>query len=495
MAKPMLADETLLPGTRLDSDLTSRELANAMPMGLALVDPGGVILFANTELERMTGHAEGALSGANVDMLLPAHLRQRHVTDRLAYVRAPSQRSMGAGRDLYACRADGSEFPVEIGLKPTTFNGQSVTLATVIDVTARRDTEAAFRSIFEAAPYGMILADGSGKIAHSNTQLDAMFGYETGELTGQPIEILLPHRFHAGHVAMRNGYIANPEQRVMGKGRDLTGRRKDGMEFPLEIGLTHVVTSQGRMSCASVVDITERNRAELQLREASAQLEEFTHVASHDLRSPVRGIANLIEFIGEDYGEEAPEPVRRNLQRMADRIGGMERLIDDLLTYARAGRRVAQVETIDLGTIVREVIELQAPDDSVSINISLPDETFEGARTPLTTVIRNLLSNAIKHHDRAEKNINIRAHMAGNHCILDVTDDGPGIPQAAQKRAFRLFQTLSTSERKGTGLGLAVVQRLVEGHGGTITLSSRDGERGCQFSVAWPRYMRSDLDE
>jgi signal transduction histidine kinase len=157
-------------------------------------------------------------------------------------------------------------------------------------------------------------------------------------LIGQPIEILLPHRDRAHHVALRDGFIKEPEVRPMGLGRDLAGRRRDGMEVPVEIALTYVDTPQGRLTCALVIDITTRKRAELRLREANIQLEEFTHVASHDLRSPLRGIANLIEFIEEDYGELAPPEVRRNLGRMADRVAAMERLIDDLLTYARAGR-------------------------------------------------------------------------------------------------------------------------------------------------------------
>jgi PAS domain S-box-containing protein len=357
------------------------------------------------------------------------------------------------------------------------------------------DMDSAFRALFESAPCGLILLNETGRIVQINQRLQEIFDYAPEELLGHPIEILLPHRERAHHVGLRDGFIKDPSVRPMGLGRDLAGRRKDGMEIPVEIALTFVDVPQGRLTCALVIDITMRKRAELRLREANVQLEEFTHVASHDLRSPLRGIANLIEFIEEDYGQSAPPEVRRNLNRMADRISAMERLIDDLLTYARAGRRTLKTEAVDLGAIVREVIDLEAPGEGVTITTDIALDDFDGVRVPITTVLRNLLSNAIKHHDKHDKNILIRARAEGNMCVIDVRDDGPGIAEASQARAFRLFQTVSNSGRSNSGLGLAVAKRLVEAHGGNIELMSDDGHRGCHFRVYWPRFARSDLDD
>jgi PAS domain S-box-containing protein len=357
-----------------------------------------------------------------------------------------------------------------------------------IDITA-------FRAVFDHAPCGMVLIDAGGVIASVNARLCDMFAYQPDMLIGRKIERLLPKRFHSSHVAYRREYTASPSPRIMGNGRDVTGQRSDGVEFPLEIGLTTIETATGKLSCASIVDITERKRTELKLREANALLEEFTYVASHDLRSPLRGIAHLIDFIREDYGDTAPASVLRNMDRMGERIQGMESLISDLLSYARAGRRCSKIEPIFLRALVEETLELEAISSHTHVDIAVPEESFEGAKTPLTTVMRNLISNSIKHHDLSEHRISISAHFENNMCVLDVTDDGPGIAEAAQRRMFRLFQTLNVSERKGSGLGLAVVQRLVEGHGGTIRILSRDGERGCTFRVVWPRFVRSDLDD
>lgn len=365
---------------------------------------------------------------------------------------------------------------------------------TAVDFQAS-DMDSAFRALFASSPCGLILLNDKGRIVEVNERLEKIFDYSAKELIGQPIEILLPHRDRAHHVALRDGFIKEPEVRPMGLGRDLAGRRRDGMEVPVEVALTYVDTPQGRLTCALVIDITTRKRAELRLREANVQLEEFTHVASHDLRSPLRGIANLIEFIEEDYGELAPPEVRRNLGRMADRVAAMERLIDDLLTYARAGRRTIKTEPIDLNAIVQEVIDMEATGEGVHIEVDVDCESFDGVRVPITTVLRNLVSNAIKHHDKDEKNIQIRCRAEGNMCVIDVRDDGPGIAEVAQKRAFRLFQTVSSAGRGNSGLGLAVAKRLVEAHGGNIELMSDDGRRGCHFRIYWPRFARSDLDD
>ena len=473
------------------SDAT--HLANAIPVGIAVADLSGKLLFVNTELERMTGHGPGALLGRSVDVLLPERNRAGHVAERAAYVREPTTRHMGVGRELFALRADGSEFPVEVGLRPMDVAGGKAILASVIDVSQRRQLESGFRAVVEAAPYGMLLTDTRGIITMTNGRLNTMFGYAGAELLGQPIEMLLPRRQRQAHVAERDAYARSPTPRVMGSGRDLTGRRKDGIEIPVEIALSSVTTAAGRMSLAAVVDITQRKRAELKLSEANAQLEEFVYVASHDLRSPIRAIASLVDFIREDYGEISPPPLLRNLERMNQRVKRMEGLIEDLLVYAGASKRSVKIEPIDLPALIEDVLELDPLPSGMKLELDIDVPIFNGAKTPLTTVLRNLYNNAIKHHDRPGGCIKVYARETGEHCIIDVVDDGPGIPEAAQERVFRLFQTLMASDGKGSGLGLALVQRLVEGHGGRIELLSADGERGCTFRVWWPCFMRSDL--
>ncbi len=351
-----------------------------------------------------------------------------------------------------------------------------------------------FRRIIEASPYGKVMVNTEGKIVLANAQLNRLFGYEPDELLGQPIEILLPERYREGHPKFREGYHAKPELRTMGAGRDLTALHKDGREFPVEIGLNPLETEQGMMIIAAVTDITVRKKLELELKQANTNLEEFTAVASHDLKSPLRGIADLVLFITEDLGDNIHPDIQHNLDRIGVRIRRMERLITDLLSYSRAGRAATELTLIHPKELIDALVEMQAPPSGFEIVITNSSAPFRAVQTPLETVLRNLISNAIKHHDRSEGRIEIKVEEAGSYCIFTVTDDGPGIPQVAHERVFKLFQTLATKKDDSSGIGLAVTKRMVECHGGRIILESTDGVRGSTFKFWWPRFARRDLD-
>ncbi len=462
------------------------EIANAVPVGVAITNSQGAFYFVNAELVRMTGYQEEDLLGKPVDLLLAERFRSGLEAQREGYNADVIQRYMGIGRELFARRRDGSEFPVEMGLRPMETTAGLMTVVSMIDVSDRRRLETSFRAMMDVAPYGMLMIDEAGSIAMVNEHLCAMFGYAGTDLLGQPSEMLQPVRHRSGH---GSGWTIEGAQRME------TGLRKDGREMPLEIGLTSVVTEAGAMVLIVVVDLTQRKRAELLLREANAQLEEFTNVSSHDLRGPIRGISSLIDFVKEDLGDSAPESVIHNLDRMAMRLERMERMIVDLLDYARSNRRGIHMEHIDLPQLLHEIVEMEPLPAGMKLELDIRAQEIDGARTPLTTVLRNIYSNAIKHHDKPNGQIAILAREEGGFCVISVIDDGPGIPKVAQARVFRLFQTLSATERAGGGLGLAVAKRLTESHAGRIELISIDDRPGCNFEVWWPRFMRSELND
>lgn len=179
---------------------------------------------------------------------------------------------MGAGRDLYGRHKDGREIPVEIGLNPMTTEEGTFVLASIIDITERKRAEERFRQVIEGSPIGKLMIDREGRINLVNAQIEKSFGYTRDELLGQSIEMLVPERFRAAHPDYRNGFIAHPTTRSMGAGRDLYGLRKDGSEFPVEIGLNPLETEQGIMVLGTIVDITERKQAEEKLRRSREQL-------------------------------------------------------------------------------------------------------------------------------------------------------------------------------------------------------------------------------
>ncbi len=184
-----------------------------------------------------------------------------------------------------------------------------------------------------------------------------------------------------------------------------------------------------------------------------------------------------------------------NIERIKIRINRMEHLVDDLLIYARAGKRAGESTQVNVPELICGIIEMHPIPESFSIIQRIDIDLIQAARTPLETVLRNLFNNALKHHDGINPRIEICAEAEGSYCLFSVIDNGPGIPDAAHERVFRLFQTLTANERAGSGIGLALAKRLTESHGGRIELAKQQGARGAFFRVWWPRFPRRDIDE
>jgi PAS domain S-box-containing protein len=353
----------------------------------------------------------------------------------------------------------------------------------------------ALAQIVEATPAGMIVVDSLGTIQLANAEVEAMFGHAQGPLAGCSVASLLPERYRAGHLRHLRGYLQDPQRHAMGVGRELYALRADGSEFPVEIGLNAVTLGDRRMVIAAVSDISVRKQVELELRQANAQLEEFSYVASHDLKSPLRGISDLVDWVVEDLMANPIPSAQKNLERIKLRVARMEGIIDDLLTYARAGRASAELEEIDPKSLILGVLEVLSIPEKFEVHVEADMEPFQAARTPLETVLRNLVNNAVEHHDGERGQVEIVVRGRGAFCEFSVRDDGPGIPEAAQARIFELFQTVSASERGGSGIGLAVCKRLVECHGGSIEVKCEATRRGSTFTFSWPRFLRRSVDE
>ena len=479
------------------------ELLDAVPAGIIVTHTDGRISYINAEAERLFGYVRDELINQNIKLLLRGDFDINQLQSfQLGSVQTEflqnsagqaSARYAGISQDVYGRRKDQGEFPVEIGLRPLTAEGEQLIVATIVDITRRKQWEARFAKVIEASPYGKLLVDEQGIIQMANPSLLALFGYTSEELLGKSMDILLPERYRDHHKKLREGYTERPSLRPMGLGRDLTGRHKSGTEIPVEIGLSPVESDTGNLTLAVVTDISERKRLELNLKQANAHLEEFTYVASHDLKSPLRGIGNLVEWIQEDLGENLPEPVQKNIERIRVRIDRMENLIEDLLLYARAGKRGKESMLVDVDELITGIIEMHPVPAHFRIEMKIQIKQITAAKIPLETVLRNLFSNALKHHSGVDPCITISAEASGSYCLFKVTDNGPGIPKNAQERVFRLFQTLGHDT--SSGIGLALAKRLTESHGGQIELISTPDFPGCSFHVWWPRFARKDFDE
>ncbi len=231
------------------------------------------------------------------------------------------------------------------------------------------------------------------------------------------------------------------------------------------------------------VELAEAN---LRLEETNRELERFAYAASHDLKAPLRGIDNLATFITEDTAGVLSDETRSDLQRMRRLIRRLERLLDDLLEYARVGRLKQQLRHVNTQSLVTEIVELLLPPEGFKVEIgNLPD--LHTDRAPLEQVFRNLIDNAIKHRDRPDGRVHVSARDTGKYIEFAVRDDGPGIPAEYQEQVFQMFRTLRPRDQvEGSGMGLALVKKIVETRGGSIHLESEAG-KGATFRFLWPK--------
>lgn len=229
----------------------------------------------------------------------------------------------------------------------------------------------------------------------------------------------------------------------------------------------------------------ERRRLEV----SNAELDQFAYIASHDLKAPLRGIANLAHWIEEDLQDNLREDTREMLEMLRGRMQRLESLIDGLLEFSRAGRARAHPDTVNVGTLVGEVIELLAPPPSTTLVVKDGMPTMVTDRLGLQQVFMNLIGNAIKYARGDGARIQIGVYDSGMFYDFFVADNGPGIASEYHDKIWGIFQTLAPrDEVEGTGIGLSIVKKAVERRGGSVRLESEPG-RGATFSFLWPKHL------
>jgi signal transduction histidine kinase len=234
--------------------------------------------------------------------------------------------------------------------------------------------------------------------------------------------------------------------------------------------------------------LSEREQRARELSRLNTELEQFAYIASHDLKAPLRAIGQLAEWIEEDvHGIAGPEALE-NLRLMQQRIGRMDMLIASLLNYSRAGHDKAAAESVHIGDLVDEIVASIAPPAGFRVRFQGEALTIFSQRPPLDHVLRNLISNAIKHHDRPEGEVVVSVQIIDGAAEFRVEDDGPGIAPAFHERIFMIFQTLkSRDEHETSGVGLSIVQKIVERAGGKVWVESAPPRRGTTFLFTWPQ--------
>ncbi|WP_049733118.1 sensor histidine kinase [Rhizobium ecuadorense] len=358
-----------------------------------------------------------------------------------------------------------------------------------------------FGALVRGTPDAVIVIDESGAIRSFNPAAESMFGYSPQETIGRNIKMLMPEPYHSEHDGYLAHYRKTGEERIIGTTRMVSGRRKNGIVFPIDVSISAVSTGDAKIFVGIVRDISERARQEERMKTTLAQLEaytaelersnhdldEFAYIASHDLKEPLRGLHNHSRFLLEDYEDKLDVDGVRRLNRLVRLSQRMEKLVNDLLYFSRLGRQQLAVKRSDIGLIVKDVVAtmellLEERHAKVIIDGQLPDVVCDAPR--LTEVFRNLITNAIKYNDKPaplvsigylERYVGQNGTVARN--VFFVRDNGKGIPQEFHEDIFRIFKRLEKSQDSddGTGAGLTFVRKIIARHNGDIWLESEVG--------------------
>lgn len=489
----------------ISSDITdelrlTRELAFAesllelAPDAMVIVTEDGTIQLVNAALEGLFGYTREELLGQPVELLIPIRYQERHPDHRGRFFAQARSRPMGAGLQLAGLRKDGVEVPVEISLSPLQTEDGLLAMAAIRDVTERERARGKFRGLLESAPDAMVIVNRDGTIQLVNAALERLFGYTREELVGQPVELLIPIRYHSRHPDHRDGFFAEPRSRPMGAGLDLWGRRKSGMEFPVEISLSPLETEDGLLATAAIRDVSERKRVERALREANLQLEtasrakdRFLASMSHELRTPLNAILGFTGTLLMGLPGPLNEEQTKQLRTVRSSGRHLLSLINDLLDLARieSGKIELNFESIDCKELLEEVaVGLKPIADEKQIGLSVTaDGGFEvnSDRRALSQILINLANNAIKFTDKGEVRLLLsrREDHDGSVTRFSVADTGCGIRPDDQQRLFAAFEQIGRDRAhpyEGTGLGLYICQTLAKQIGATIGLESEFGQ-------------------
>ena len=356
------------------------------------------------------------------------------------------------------------------------------------EATAFHPDSETFQGLLESAPDAMIIVDNAGKMLIVNAQTERIFGYTRSELLGQPIEMLVPQRFRKGHPAHRHDYERDPHVRPMGAGLELSALRKDGSEFPVEISLSPIQTSAGRLVVSAIRDSTERVRMVRELQQKNIELEaansakdSFLAGMSHELRTPLNAVIGFTGTLLMKLPGPINEEQERQLQIVRNSAQHLLSLINDILDLAKieSGKTTLEIETVTLQHVVEEVVNSlrsAAEAKGLVLSSSVPGEPIElrSDRRAIRQIITNLTDNAVKYTEKGS--VRVELDCTNDAAIVRVIDTGIGIDPNDLHLLFKPFQQIdvsSTRRTDGVGLGLHLCTRLAALLHATIGVESK----------------------
>jgi PAS domain S-box-containing protein len=493
------------------------ESANALIFG---IDSKGIINEWNLVSEKITGYKKEEVLGKDVVTVFVPQDKSWYVRKTMSNVLNGKE---STDFEFPMVSKEGKEVLLLLNL--IAFRDLNHEVIGVIgigqDITDRKNREDQFRLVVDSAPNAIVLVNFSGNIALVNKQTEKQFGYTSEELIGKEMEILIPSHYKKMHPNSRTKFHDDPKSRVMGVGRELYVLRKDGTEFPVEIGLSPIETPEETLVMVSIIDITVRKEYEKTLRNKERRAEELLHakekiaiqkktlkkekelrllkskfvsIASHEFRTPLSAINFAAGSIKRYWDKMEPNMIEKKLSKIEDQVLHMTNLLDDMITVgqAEAGKIRNKPLIVNLGDFIIDIIDEVYRSYQKSHKIMLIDnEELKNSdifidRKVGRNIFINLLSNAIKYSPGAEK-VTVELSSEKNRIIISVRDYGMGIPESEIENIFKPFIRGNKVDLiQGTGLGLSIVKDALDVLKGEILVESNLGE-GSTFIVKIPK--------
>ena len=412
----------------LASSAALQGFLDAAPDALVVVNQSGTIVLANASTERLFGYTLQERVGKPIELLVPDRLHEAHAGYRNHYLQDPQRHSMGVGRELSGRRKDGSEFSVEISLAPLETEAGKLVISIIRDTTLRRQAEAKFRRLLESAPDGIIVVDREGRIVIVNQKAEQLFDYSRDELLGKPIEVLIPDRLEALHEEHRASFFATPEARPVGvAGVVLTGRRRDGSEFPMEISFSPMQSEQGVLVSAAIRDISERQRMEDQLRASLREKEILLKEVHHRVKNNLQVVSSMLNMQMHLVKDPSALELFKESQSRVRSIALFHEKLYQSTDLARAdvSEYLKAVITGVFATygVTQERIQLSFRVEQLPLSID--------AAISCGLIVNELVSNALKHAFPPGRTGTVSIHLRADgprHAILEVSNDGVEFP-------------------------------------------------------------------
>jgi two-component system, LuxR family, sensor kinase FixL len=457
--------------------------------GIIVIDARGLIKVFNRGAERLFGYSAEEVLDQNIKVLMPSPDFEQHDRYLSNYLETGVPRIIGTGREVRGRRKDGSTFPLHLSVGQMELDGQPAFTGILHDLSQRvaieealRKSEERVRSIVESAVDAIIVIDDRGAIQAFNPSAERLFGYRISEVLGRNVNMLMPSPDRERHDAYLHHYLTTGEQKIIGIGREVTARRKDGTTFPVHLSVGEMKTHDGTRSFTGILhDLSDRVVLEQRLTEQKslAKLGEMAAVVAHEVKNPIAGIRGALQVITSRMPVDQRD--RTILIDIITRLDGLNRIVQDMLMFARP--RALRQEPIALDTLLSDTVSLMERDPTMlNLKIGVSGACdIVGDREMLQIVFQNVLMNAAQAMD-CNGRVDVTITGADGRCRIAVVDRGPGMPADVRDKAFDAF---FTTKHRGTGLGLPIARRVVEAHGGTMQIDI-PAEGGTTISVDLP---------